>query len=448
MALSTDAVLALAPDESSVKAARGLMSPAKWPLLGHDDLAAWGECQGSGSKPYQTQVDLSGPAFRCSCPSRKFPCKHGLALLLMRCDAPERFSHTEAPAWVQAWLASRQDKAEKQADKRAAKEEQQALAATSPASSASAEASSTQRQEKRWARVEAGMTELERWLADLLRQGLATVQPSHAAAWRAFAARMVDAQAPGAGQALIDAADTIGDGADWPDRLLAQLGRLQLRIDAVRQRQHLSPAQLADLRVALGWPLDREEIAQDGEAVADRWTVLAQITQEKDRRLQERRVWLWGEHTGRMALVLDFAHAQQGFDQAWLTGTSHECSLQFAPSTQPLRAWAAERPPAGESKAWPPATAPGLAQPWQALAPVVLSSAVLRRGPDPEGHWSVHSPQGHWPLHIPDEEAWVLLALCGGHGLRLFGEWNGQLLRPLRALNSEGDWQWPVGALS
>jgi uncharacterized Zn finger protein len=25
-------------------------------------------------------VDLSGPAFRCTCPSRKFPCKHGLAL--------------------------------------------------------------------------------------------------------------------------------------------------------------------------------------------------------------------------------------------------------------------------------------------------------------------------------------------------------------------------------
>jgi hypothetical protein len=82
--LTTEAVLALAPDDASAKAARGLISPAKWPLRGADDTAVWGECQGSGSRPYQTQVYLAGPAFRCTCPNRKFPCKHGLALLLMK----------------------------------------------------------------------------------------------------------------------------------------------------------------------------------------------------------------------------------------------------------------------------------------------------------------------------------------------------------------------------
>lgn len=30
-----------------------------WPLLVAIDAVEWGECQGSGSKPYQTQVDLS-----------------------------------------------------------------------------------------------------------------------------------------------------------------------------------------------------------------------------------------------------------------------------------------------------------------------------------------------------------------------------------------------------
>ncbi len=42
-----------------------------------------GLCQGSGRQPYQARVDLAEPAFKCSCPSRKFPCKHGLALLLL-----------------------------------------------------------------------------------------------------------------------------------------------------------------------------------------------------------------------------------------------------------------------------------------------------------------------------------------------------------------------------
>nr|WP_279163542.1 SWIM zinc finger family protein [Rhodococcus erythropolis] len=27
-------------------------------------------------------VDLRGPAYKCSCPSRKFPCKHALGLLV------------------------------------------------------------------------------------------------------------------------------------------------------------------------------------------------------------------------------------------------------------------------------------------------------------------------------------------------------------------------------
>lgn len=34
------------------------------------EAAVWGLCQGSGKDPYQTQIDLIGPAFRCSCPSR------------------------------------------------------------------------------------------------------------------------------------------------------------------------------------------------------------------------------------------------------------------------------------------------------------------------------------------------------------------------------------------
>jgi predicted signal transduction protein with EAL and GGDEF domain len=83
-------------------------------MLGASDAAVWGECQGSGSKPYQTQVDVSGagPTFRCSCPSRKFPCKHGLALLLLQAQTPQTFTAAE-PAWVSEWRASRQERAEK-----------------------------------------------------------------------------------------------------------------------------------------------------------------------------------------------------------------------------------------------------------------------------------------------------------------------------------------------
>src|SRR5262245_38024511 len=107
MQWTAEQILALAPDASSAKAGQSLASPGHWLTLGHDPRCAWGECRGSGQKPYQTQIDLGEPAFRCSCPSRKFPCKHGLGLFLLLERQPAAFSQAEPPAWVQQWLESR-----------------------------------------------------------------------------------------------------------------------------------------------------------------------------------------------------------------------------------------------------------------------------------------------------------------------------------------------------
>jgi Mg-chelatase subunit ChlD len=74
--------LSLAPDASSQRAAAGLANPSRWSGSGAAGDLVWGLCAGSGKRPYQTVVDLTGPAYKCSCPSRKFPCKHALALLL------------------------------------------------------------------------------------------------------------------------------------------------------------------------------------------------------------------------------------------------------------------------------------------------------------------------------------------------------------------------------
>ena len=113
MDITVDAVLALAPDDASVKAARSLASPGKWQTLGFDEVSAWGLCQGSGSKPYQTKVDLSGPACSCSCPSRKIPCKHALALLRLLAQQKGAFAEGGRPDWVSEWLEGRQQRAAK-----------------------------------------------------------------------------------------------------------------------------------------------------------------------------------------------------------------------------------------------------------------------------------------------------------------------------------------------
>src|SRR5689334_17628241 len=136
-------VLALAPDASSQRAAQSLTSGRAWAASGASPgasagaspgasagaspgasadasagagtgagpAALWGECRGSASAPYLTVIDLSGPAYRCSCPSRKFPCKHALALLLLWADGSVPEAAGEPPGWAAGWLAARAAKA-------------------------------------------------------------------------------------------------------------------------------------------------------------------------------------------------------------------------------------------------------------------------------------------------------------------------------------------------
>lgn len=103
--MTQDEILALAPDAASAKAARDLAKPASWLALGAFDgdegEVVWGEFKGSGAEPYRTRVGFEAGTFHCSCPSRKVPCKHALALALIRADDPAAFA-APMPDWVEA----------------------------------------------------------------------------------------------------------------------------------------------------------------------------------------------------------------------------------------------------------------------------------------------------------------------------------------------------------
>jgi hypothetical protein len=99
----------LAPDQASLSAAAKLRKPGPWSLLGCDDAAGliWGECQGSGSSPYRVICSEADYGTECTWPSRKFPCKHALALMWMRADRAPSFKAEPFPDWVGDWLARR-----------------------------------------------------------------------------------------------------------------------------------------------------------------------------------------------------------------------------------------------------------------------------------------------------------------------------------------------------
>ena len=179
------------------------------------ERAVWGLCQGSGKQPYQTTVDLSGPAYKCSCPSRKFPCKHAVGLLLLWATGEVR--PAEEPEWVTAWVDQRAARAER--PERKPGEVADPLAAQ-------------QRASRRADRVSAGMAELAelagrpgparaRWIRPA---GVHRAEPAgrahggRAGAWR--------------GRSGTASSGVVGRGHGWPGELLEELSLIHLMVSA------------------------------------------------------------------------------------------------------------------------------------------------------------------------------------------------------------------------
>ena len=384
-------MLALAPDAASLRAAQSLASGGSWPLTGAGDGdAVWGECQGSAATPYRTAVDLSGPAYRCSCPSRKFPCKHALALLLMW-SGDGIANHAAAPDWAASWLASRAAKASD---------------ATEPKPAADP-AAALQRAQQREARVAAGLAELDRWLCDQVRQGLAASQRSGYRHWDEIAARMVDAQAPGLAERLRALAAVPHSGPGWEGRLLEEYALLRLLATAYRGQQALSPELRDTIRSRIGFTVRQADVLAGATPIRDHWHVLARRDLDQDR-ISTRRVWLRGARTGRFALVLSFAAVGESLDNSLTVGTETHADLAFYPGAVPLRALVATRYDTLKADAPPGASISGLLagyatalgqDPWldtfPALLEVTPARAPLPSVSDATGEWT---PRGLRPL--------------------------------------------------
>lgn len=407
-------VESLAPDVASVRAARALAGGGSWSATGRLDEILWGLCRG-----YQVGVDLAGPAFICSCPSRKIPCKHALGLLMLWAESD--VSAAPAPPFAAEWQAARAAKA--QAKPRAA-------ATPDPAAAA-------KRVEQRAERVTGGMAELRRWLDDQVQQGLAGAQRGGSQPFEAMAARLIDAQAPAAAGAVRRLGSVAGIGPHWADRLLGELALLRLLVSGHERLAELPPELAATVRSRIGFPVATEEVLA-GPRVTDRWQVLGQVDSD-DGALTTRRSWLHGAAHDRFALVLSFAAPGQPMATDLVPGTEFRGALTFYPGAAPLRALVASRDSAAEPFRSPDGAA-GLsaalagwsatvaAEPWRYDAPVLLADVV----PTADG-WLVDAAGAALPLAAGHREPWWLLAAAGAGPATVAAEWSPSGLRPLAA---------------
>lgn len=432
MNYSPDQIIALAPDAASVKAGRSLATASKWKNVGQSDRALWGECQGSGATPYQTVIDLNEPAFKCSCPSRKFPCKHALGLFLLVANQPAT-AVTTAPAWAAEWLEKREQQTQRRSE--AAKKAEEPPDEATLARRASQKA---KRSLDREAKVVAGLKELELWLRDLVRHGLASAQTRSFDYGDQMAARMIDAQAPGVARRVRELSWLPQSGDGWTEHLLSQVSSLFLLLKAFERIETLPVATQADVRTAIGWTYKEDELPQEN-VVADEWLVLGQRT-TGDEALRVRRTWLQGQRTSKSALVLEFAAAGQHLGLDLLPGTRTEAELVFYPSNYPIRAALKKRTNTTTSLTEIPGysnsdqlitTYAGVLalNPWvEAIAAPLQTVVPVRRGEQ----WFARDSNGKLvSLRSESSDGWKLVALSGGHPITVFGEWNGRSLLPI-----------------
>ena len=433
---STSDVLALAPDEAVARAARALAVPASWSDLGSDDVGVWGLYRGTSAEPYDVAVDRSGPAWRCSCPSRKLPCKHAVGLLLLWADGA--VPTTVRPAAVSSWLAARAAVAAR------ADSESNAEAADGPPTRGRRSPSAgrptpapdrarQRRADERAARVRGGLEELDRWLADQIRRGLASPETTARDAWEAAAARLVDAQAGALANRVrrateLLAAQHFGTQPSGYGAVLAEMATLHALTVAGRRTPALDEDLAASVRTAVGWTVAREEVLAT-PPTTDRWHVVARSDTE-EHRITVRRTWVLGRRSGRWGLLLDFAAFGESLVDEPAVGSVLHADLHHFPARVPLRALVGVvHEPAEEDESGPPAStvAGTLAdagwaiarEPWLERWPAVVLATPAPR--HPQDGWALVDRTGALPI-AGTPALLRLLAVSGGRPVVVSGE--------------------------
>lgn len=181
--ITEELVRSLAPNPAAFSNAQKISRSGDFSGLSvtSDKTLIFGECKGSGKNPYRTSADFSGesPVFRCSCPSRQFPCKHSLAIMLDYL-AGKDFTVSEVPEDV----ASKREKIAKKAEKAASGEPKSA-----PKQNKSAAAKKLQKQAE-------GLDLAEQFVNDVFSRGVSSINRTSAAQYKSLAKQLGDYYLP------------------------------------------------------------------------------------------------------------------------------------------------------------------------------------------------------------------------------------------------------------
>jgi hypothetical protein len=441
---SVEQVEAIAPSAAAITAARPLVTLTRWGAVGADERVLWGVCRGSGAEPYDTLVDHVGVGFSCTCPSRRTPCKHALALLLLW--AHGQVPPGVAPPAVESWASRRATASSSAPNERTSATTGSSGGGTSTAGSDGSESAAAATEDlddepepppeappdrgrdERVERMHAGLAELDRWLDDRMRTGLADPALARYATWDQLAARLVDAQAGSLANRIRRLAGLVGASPDWHGDVLAELGMLHLLSQAARRLGSL-PDPLADaVATTVGWQVRQADVL-GGVPDTDEWIVAGRSDTREDR------IEVRGARSGRWALVLSFAAYRQSLDTSLVVGTAVPADLHRYPGPA-LRALVGVRHGDPIEPARPPAVDVAGAcdelgtmlvrEPWLDRVPVTVRAAVTQTA----AGWVLTDDTGSLPV-LPGGPMATLLAVSGGEAVDVSVEWTPHGVVPL-----------------
>jgi len=310
------------------------------------------------------------------------------------------------------------------------------------------EAAQRKRAEDTRSSVSAALDELDQWISDQLRLGLAGFVDNSSDRCRRIAARLVDMKAT----ALAGRIDEIPSrlmglrNEERPDAAIRELGKLVLLAKAWRQ----APDD-AELRRLVSTSESREQVLANPDAiqVESLWEVLGEKIETRRDGLVSHSTWLLDLKSAapRFALLLDYFPASAGRrSNAFTPGDRFDATLVFYPARQPLRALVAERRGDVTSGQWPdfglgaadPLAAHVAHQdtaPWLTDCPVLLPPGAILLDDRGAAWWQAAGDPHGIALPIADTVNPTLLGLDLKATAAL---WNGSRLELLAAQSGFG----------
>ena len=321
---SIEQVVAYAGSSARFGAGEAVAVPSRWSKTGSSERALWGRYHGSGSEPYDVAVDHVDVAGRCTCPSRAHPCKHVVALLVLWTRG--YVGAVAEPATISSWINRQQRRHDDRQDHPAPVEDEP------PCDFERCRARLARaRRNERVERLVGGLIELDRWLEDRLRVGLADPGIARFSTWDEVARRLTDARAGALANRVRRLAGKVGAHAEWHDHVLAEMGVLHLLAEA-GQRVPQLPGDLADaVATACGWQVRKADVEATAPYIDD-WLVAGRSDVREDL-VEVRRVWLRGLRRGDWAMVLSFAAYRQALDSSLTVGTVVTADLHRYPGS-------------------------------------------------------------------------------------------------------------------